>query len=150
MSYFVYLRPAWMKATATMFPGSLDPLKLPLLYYAFPTPLKKFVKVFLILKQIPKFVFCIPTYFRIRVSAREFKVELQVFKALAVTLIDGLYVNLTLHLSMHFGKIQKFSLKKQRKVIKHSRFSVNWIFWLKKNVGWVSKVWVLNEKSFLG
>ena len=117
-----------MKATATMFPGSLDPLKLPLLYYAFPTPLKKFVKVFLILKQIPKFVFCIPTYFRIRVSAREFKVELQVFKALAVTLIDGLYVNLTLHLSMHFGKIQKFSLKKQRKVIKHSRFSVNWIF----------------------
>ena len=45
-------------------------------------------------------LFCIPTYFRIRVSAREFKVELQVFKALAVTLIDGLYVNLTLHLSI--------------------------------------------------
>ena len=62
VSYFVYLRPAWMKATATMFPGSLDPLKLPLLYYAFPTPLKKFVKVFLILKQIPTFVFCIHTY----------------------------------------------------------------------------------------
>ena len=75
VSYFVYLRPAWMKITATMFPGSLDPLKLPLLYYAFPTPLKKFVKVFLILKQIPTFVFCIPTHFRIRVSAREFKVQ---------------------------------------------------------------------------
>ena len=75
VSYFVYLRPAWMKATATMFPGSLDPLKLPLLYYAFPTPLKKFVKVFLILKQIPTFVFCIPIHFRIRVSAREFKVQ---------------------------------------------------------------------------
>ena len=67
------------------------------------------------------------TCFRIRVSAREFKVELQVFKTSTVTLIDGLYVNLTLHLSMHFGKIQKFPLKKQRKATKHSRFSVNWI-----------------------
>ena len=63
----------------------------------FPYAIKKFVKVFLILKQIPTFVFCIPTYFRIRVLAREFKVELQVFKTLAVTLIDGLYVNLSMY-----------------------------------------------------
>ena len=73
VSYFVYLRPAWMKATATMFPGSLDPLKLPLLYYAFPTPLKKFVKVFLILKQIPTFVFCIPYFVYLHILEFEFQ-----------------------------------------------------------------------------